>query len=209
MEHSLIRVCHCHHLPLPLNPPWQLRKGNTWTPSFSHQHSGIVPHRHPCIHACTHLPLAIFSPTGLECHPQASHNPACVLPSSPVFCVSLSPVTLNWNWASNVLRPVVNSDQLCLDVAPPPSLVLISYAMQPADSSQPSVFTPLSFSAYSHCASCTLGSIFFFSPDQGELVYPVHHMVLETTSQNQGSELSGATMIPEMTVVGDPTRSKG
>ena len=31
--------------------------------------------------------------------------------------------------------------------SPPPSLVLILYAMQPADSSQPSV-TPLSFSAY-------------------------------------------------------------
>ena len=42
-----------------------------------------------------------------------------------------------------------------------------------------------------------------FCPDQGELAYPVHHMVLETTSQNQGSELSGSTMIPPMTVVAD------
>jgi hypothetical protein len=40
----------------------------------------------------------------------------------------------------------------------------------------------------------------FFGPDQGELAYPVHHMALETTSRNQGSELSGATMIPQMTV---------
>ena len=37
--------------------------------------------------------------------------------------------------------------------------MLIVYEMQPADSSQPSIFTPLSFSAYSHCASCTLGSL--------------------------------------------------
>ena len=33
-------------------------------------------------------------------------------------------------------------------------------------------------------------------------------MVLETTSRNQGSELSGATMIPKMTVVADLTRSE-
>ena len=44
---------------------------------------------------------------------------------------------------------------------------------------------------------------FFFGPDQDELADPVHHMVLETTSRNQVSELSGATMIPPMTVVGD------
>ena len=43
-------------------------------------------------------------------------------------------------------------------------------------------------------------------PDQGEPAYPVHHMVLETTSRNQGSELSSATMIPQMTVVADLTR---
>ena len=30
----------------------------------------------------------------------------------------------------------------------------------------------------------------FFGPDEGELVYPTHHVVLETTSRNQGSELS-------------------
>ena len=33
------------------------------------------------------------------------------------------------------------------------------YEIQPADSSQPSIFTPLSLSAYSHCASCTLGNL--------------------------------------------------
>ena len=42
---------------------------------------------------------------------------------------------------------------------PPPSLVLIVYEIQSADSSQPSVLTPLSFSAYSLGASCTLGSL--------------------------------------------------
>ena len=43
----------------------------------------------------------------------------------------------------------------------PPSLVLvlIVYEMQPTDSSQPSIFTLLCFSAYNHCASCTLGSL--------------------------------------------------
>ena len=35
---------------------------------------------------------------------------------------------------------------------PSPSLVLIVYEMPPTDSSQPSIFTPLSFSAHSHCA---------------------------------------------------------
>ena len=40
---------------------------------------------------------------------------------------------------------------------PPPALIV--YDMQPADSPQPSVFTPLSFSAHSHCASCTLGGL--------------------------------------------------
>ena len=46
----------------------------------------------------------------------------------------------------------------------------------------------------------------FFGPDRGELAYHVRHMVLETTSRNQRSELSGATMIPQMTVVTDLTR---
>ena len=50
--------------------------------------------------------------------------------------------------------------------------------------------------------------LIFFGLDQGELVYPVHHMVLETTSWNQGSEPSGATMIPKMTVVADLTHSE-
>ena len=48
---------------------------------------------------------------------------------------------------------------------------------------------------------------FFFGLNQDELVYAVRHMVLETSSQNQGSELSNATMIPQTTVVADLTRS--
>ena len=47
---------------------------------------------------------------------------------------------------------------------------------------------------------------FFFGPERDELAYPVHHMVLETTSRDQGSELSSAAMIPHMTVVADLTR---
>ena len=47
--------------------------------------------------------------------------------------------------------------------------------------------------------------LFCFGPDQSELAYPAHHLALETTSRNQGSELSGATMIPQMTVVVDLT----
>ena len=49
--------------------------------------------------------------------------------------------------------------------------------------------------------------LFFFGSDQDELTYPAHHMVLETTSRSQGSELSSATMIPQMAVVADLTRS--
>ena len=41
----------------------------------------------------------------------------------------------------------MNRVQPYLNIVPHPSLVLILYAMQPADSSQPSIFTPLSFSA--------------------------------------------------------------
>jgi cytidylate kinase len=48
----------------------------------------------------------------------------------------------------------------------------------------------------------------FFGPDQDELAYSAYHMVLETTSWNQGSELSSSTMIPRMTVVADLTRSE-
>jgi hypothetical protein len=33
--------------------------------------------------------------------------------------------------------------------------------------------------------------------DQDELAQPAHFTVLETTSRNQGSELSSATMIPQ------------
>ena len=50
--------------------------------------------------------------------------------------------------------------------------------------------------------------LFVFGLDQGELAHPVHHVVFETTSRNQGSELSGATMIPQITVVADLTRSE-
>ena len=34
------------------------------------------------------------------------------------------------------------------------------------------------------------GTAFLGGPDQGELACPAHHMVLETTSQNQGSEFN-------------------
>ena len=51
-------------------------------------------------------------------------------------------------------------------------------------------------------------SILFSGPDQGELAYPGSHMVLETMSWYQGSELSGAKMIPQMTVVADLTGSE-
>ena len=50
---------------------------------------------------------------------------------------------------------------------------------------------------------------FFFGPDQDELAYPAHHMVLETPSRNQGSELSSATMIPQMTAGAGLTRNFG
>ena len=42
----------------------------------------------------------------------------------------------------------------------------------------------------------------FLGPDQDELAYPAHHMVLETASRIQ-AELSSGTMIPQMTVVAD------
>ena len=38
-------------------------------------------------------------------------------------------------------------------------------------------------------------------PDEDELAYPAHQVVLKTTPRNQGSELSSSTMILEMTVV--------
>ena len=50
--------------------------------------------------------------------------------------------------------------------------------------------------------------LFCFDLDQDELAYPAHHMVFETTSRNQGSELSGSTMSPQMTVVADLTCSE-
>jgi len=50
-----------------------------------------------------------------------------------------TPTTLEWGQQCSL--PQANSDQLYLNVIPPPSLVLIVYEMQPADSSQPSIFT--------------------------------------------------------------------
>ena len=84
----------------------------------------------------------------------------------------------------SVLSPVMNSDQLYLNVAPPPpllSLVLILYAMQPADSSQPSIFTLLSFSACSHCASCTLGSLWAWQS-------PLRNLVLDSANPHYVSD---------------------
>ena len=49
---------------------------------------------------------------------------------------------------------------------------------------------------------------FFYGPDQDELAWPAPCMVLETTSRNQSSELSSSTMIPQMTVVANLTRSE-
>ena len=43
----------------------------------------------------------------------------------------------------------------------------------------------------------------FRGPDQDELADPARHLVLVTTSRNQGSELSSSTIIPQMTVVAD------
>ena len=45
-------------------------------------------------------------------------------------------------------------------------------------------------------------------PHQDELAYPVHHMGPETPSQNQGSKLSNATMIPQVTAAADVTHSE-
>ena len=45
-----------------------------------------------------------------------------------------------------------------------------------------------------------------FGAHQEELAYPLHHVVPET-SRHQVSELSNATMIPQMTVATDPTHS--
>jgi hypothetical protein len=74
------------------------------------------------------------------------------------------------------------------------------------------------FSARAHaCASAlsmnvcalfctTLDQLFgLFGPDQDELAYPAHHMALETTPRNHGSELSSSTMIQQMAVVADLT----
>ena len=41
---------------------------------------------------------------------------------------------------------------------------------------------------------------FFFPPDQDKLAYPAHHMVLETTSRNQGPQLSSSTTILLLTL---------
>ena len=57
------------------------------------------------------------------------------------------------------------------------------------------------------CPQISRGCNFFFGSDQDELAYPAHFTVLEVTPRDQGSELSSATMIPQMTVVADLTRS--
>ena len=46
-------------------------------------------------------------------------------------------------------------------------------------------------------------------PRQDEVAHPVHHMAPETSSRNQGSEPSNATMIPQMTVAVNLTGSEG
>jgi hypothetical protein len=48
----------------------------------------------------------------------------------------------------------------------------------------------------------------FFFLSRPKMSWRAHRMVLETTSRNQGSGLSSATMIPQMTVVADLTRSE-
>jgi hypothetical protein len=50
--------------------------------------------------------------------------------------------------------------------------------------------------------------VFFFGPDQHELAYPAHRMVLKTTSGNQGSGPPSSTTFPQMTVAADLTRSE-
>ena len=45
-------------------------------------------------------------------------------------------------------------------------------------------------------------------PHQDDLAHLVHRMGPETPSPNQGSELSNATMIPQMTVAVDVTPSE-
>ena len=51
-------------------------------------------------------------------------------------------------------------------------------------------------------------NLFFFVSDQDEPAQPAHFTVLEVTPRDQGSELSSATMILQMTVVADLTRSE-
>ena len=46
----------------------------------------------------------------------------------------------------------------------------------------------------------------FFGSDQDELAHPAHHVVLEITPWDHGSELSSAMMTPQTTVVADLTR---
>ena len=47
-----------------------------------------------------------------------------------------------------------------------------------------------------------------FGPRKDELVYPVHHMGPATRSGNQGSDVSHATMISQVTVAADVTHSE-
>uniref|UniRef100_A0A6T1YZR1 Uncharacterized protein n=1 Tax=Eutreptiella gymnastica TaxID=73025 RepID=A0A6T1YZR1_9EUGL len=60
---------------------------------------------------------------------------------------------------------------------------------------------------HSRCGLLTQTHSFFLSRPRW-LAYLVHHMALETTSWDGGSELSGAAMIPQMPVVADLTCSE-
>ena len=51
--------------------------------------------------------------------------------------------------------------------------------------------------------------MFLFGSDQDELVSPARVTVLEVTQRDRGSELSSATMIPQMTAVVVPNPRAG
>ena len=123
-------------------------------------------------------------------------------PSRPTPQTQMKSVTVpgnpRWNGASSVLSQGANSDQLYLNVAPPtptpcpltkvvrraragqtPPLVLIFHAMQHADSSQPSIFTPLWFFSLQSFASCTLRSLPAWQPP---ITWFQTQLILTTTS---------------------------
>ena len=65
---------------------------------------------------------------------------------------------LEKHWAvGNITLNCSKQRPIVPECHPPPTLIV--YDMQPADSPWPSIFTPLSPSAYNHCASRTLGSL--------------------------------------------------